>query len=78
MRAFVPITVKDRVTWEELSIVALNAPALPGVHPEMVLSRVYPFGPDFAHQVGYVGPVSDNDLTAEKGERRPSPPPAGL
>jgi penicillin-binding protein 2 len=28
----------------------------------MVLSRVYPFGPDFAHQVGYVGPVSDSDL----------------
>lgn len=59
---FVPITVKDRVTWEELSIVAVNAPALPGVYPEMVLSRVYPFGPDFAHQIGYVGPVSESDL----------------
>ena len=59
VRAFVPITVKDRVTWDELSIVALNSPVLPGVHPEMVLSRVYPFGPDFAHQVGYVGPVSE-------------------
>ena len=67
MRGFVPITVKDRVTWEELSIIALNTPALPGVHPEMVQSRVYPFGPDFAHQVGYVGPVSDNDLTEREG-----------
>ena len=68
---FVPVTVKDRVTWEELSIIALNTPALPGVHPEMVLSRVYPFGPDFAHQVGYVGPVSDSDLTAKDGEPDP-------
>ena len=68
---FVPITVKDRITWEELSIVALNTPALPGVHPEMVLSRVYPFGPDFAHQVGYVGPVSDKDLVADVGELDP-------
>lgn len=68
---FVPITVKDRITWEELSIVALNTPALPGVHPEMVLSRVYPFGPDFAHQVGYVGPVSDKDLVADGGELDP-------
>lgn len=68
---FAPITVKDRVTWEELSIVALNAPALPGIHPEMVLSRVYPFGPDFAHQVGYVGPVSENDLKEEEGDAEP-------
>jgi penicillin-binding protein 2 len=71
VRGFVPVTVKDRVTWEELSIIALNTPALPGVHPEMVLSRVYPFGPDFAHQVGYVGPVSDSDLTAKDGEPDP-------
>ena len=68
---FAPITVKDRVTWEELSIVAVNAPALPGIHPEMVLSRVYPFGPDFAHQVGYVGPVSENDLKEEEVAAEP-------
>ncbi len=69
--SFAPITVKDRVTWEELSIVAVNAPALPGIHPEMVLSRVYPFGPDFAHQVGYVGPVSENDLKEEEDAAEP-------
>lgn len=68
VQGFVPVTVKDRVTWEELSMVALNAPALPGVYPEMVLSRVYPFGPDFAHQIGYVGPVSDSDLETKEGE----------
>jgi penicillin-binding protein 2 len=70
-QAFLPVTVKDRVTWDELSFVAMNAPVLPGIHPEMVLSRVYPFGPDFAHQVGYVGPVSDNDLAAVEGEVDP-------
>lgn len=71
VRAFVPVTVKDRVTWDELSIVALNSPVLPGVQPEMVLSRVYPFGPDFAHQVGYVGPVSDSDLENEAADNAP-------
>jgi len=70
-RAFDPITVKDRVTWEELSVVALNSPALPGVRPEMVLSRRYPFGPDFAHQIGYVGPVSDSDLEKEAADDGP-------
>lgn len=70
-RGFVPITVKDRATWEEMSRVAVNSPALPGAHPEMVLSRVYPFGADFAHQIGYVGPVSENDLAAGEGETDP-------
>ena len=56
---FVPVTIADRLSWEELSTVAVNAPALPGITPEFGLSRVYPMGADFAHVVGYVGPVSD-------------------
>ncbi|HEX9858896.1 MAG TPA: penicillin-binding protein 2, partial [Paracoccaceae bacterium] len=59
---FVPITVADRLAWEDLSKVALNAPTLPGVTPEVGLSRVYPLDTDFAHIVGYVGPVSERDL----------------
>lgn len=68
--AFVPITVAERVTWENLSRVALNTPALPGVTPETVLLRSYPFGPDFAHVIGYVGRVSEADLT-EAAEEDP-------
>jgi len=60
---FVPVTVADRLSWEDLSRVAINAPALPGVRPEVGLSRAYPLGSDFAHIVGYVGPVSDYDLS---------------
>ncbi len=62
-RGDTPVSVADRVTWEELSRVAINAPALPGVTPEVGLSRTYPLGPDFTHVVGYVGPVSDYDLS---------------
>ena len=58
-----PITVADRVSWEDFSRVAVNAPALPGVTTEVGLSRLYPMGGDFAHVVGYVGPVSDYDLS---------------
>ncbi|QYX57660.1 penicillin-binding protein 2 [Roseovarius sp. SCSIO 43702] len=57
-----PVTIADRVSWEALSRVAVNAPALPGVRPEVGLSRRYPQGEDYAHIVGYVGPVSDRDL----------------
>lgn len=57
-----PFTIADRLSWEEFSRVAVNAPALPGVTPEVGLSRFYPRGADFAHVLGYVGPVSDFDL----------------
>jgi penicillin-binding protein 2 len=63
-RSYTQVTIKDRVSWEELTTVGVNLPALSGVQLEMGLSRIYPFGADFAHQVGYVGPVSDRDLEA--------------
>jgi penicillin-binding protein 2 len=59
---FLPITVADQVSWEDISKVAVNAPALPGITPEVGLARLYPQGDDFAHVIGYVGPVSDYDL----------------
>ncbi|MCU0907452.1 MAG: penicillin-binding protein 2 [Rhodobacteraceae bacterium] len=59
---FVPVTVADRLTWEQMSAIAVNAPALPGVTPEVGLSRIYPLQGDFAHVAGYVGPVSEADL----------------
>ncbi|MEM8692771.1 MAG: penicillin-binding protein 2 [Pseudomonadota bacterium] len=59
---FLPITLAQDVSWDDLSRVSVNAPALPGITPEVGLSRVYPLGSDFAHVLGYVGPVSDYDL----------------
>ena len=61
--AFVPVTVAERISWEDVSRVTVNAPALPGVVAEVGRSRHYPQGPVLAHVVGYVGPVSDYDLS---------------
>ena len=69
-RPFVPVTIADRLSWEEVARVAANAPALPGVTPEVALSRHYPMGPDFVHVLGYVGPVSESDL---EGLDQPDP-----
>lgn len=60
--AFVPVTIADRLTWDDITRVTVNAPALPGVIAEVGLSRLYPMQSDMAHVVGYVGPVSDYDL----------------
>ena len=67
---FVPIIVSDRLSWDDLSKIALNAPTLPGVSPEVGLSRLYPAKQDFGHVVGYVGPVSEKDL---EGVTDPAP-----
>lgn len=61
---FLPVTVADNVSWDDLSRVSVNAPALPGVSPEVGLTRIYPRGSDFAHIVGRVGRVSQADLDA--------------
>ena len=69
-RPFVPVTIADQLNWEEVARVAANAPALPGITPEVGLTRFYPFGAEFAHTVGYVGPVSERDL---EGRENPDP-----
>ncbi len=61
--SFVPVTIAERISWEDVARVNVNAPALPGVVAELGRSRTYPQGPDMAHVVGYVGPVSDFDLS---------------
>ncbi|MEQ5871142.1 penicillin-binding protein 2 [Sagittula sp. NFXS13] len=60
---FFPVTIAERVSWEDISRVAVNAPALPGITTEVGLSRLYPHGDLFAHVAGYVGPVSERDLS---------------
>jgi penicillin-binding protein 2 len=60
---FVPVTIADRLTWDDVARVNVNSPALPGITAEVGLSRVYPWGADLGHVVGYVGPVSDYDLS---------------
>ena len=66
------ITVKHPISTCRVKITHLRdlgelltgiAPALPGVTPEVGLTRHYPLAEDFAHVVGYVGPVSDYDLS---------------
>ncbi|MET4102395.1 penicillin-binding protein 2 [Roseovarius sp. MBR-78] len=62
LRSDTPVTVADRVDWAAISRVAVNAPALPGVTPEVGLSRRYPLGAAYAHAIGYVGAVSARDI----------------
>jgi len=61
-RVFLPVTVKENLTWEEVSQIEVNAPDLPGVDIETHQTRQYPYNDAAAHVVGYVGAVTENDL----------------
>lgn len=64
-RAFVPVTVQDYLTWEQVSRIEVNAPDLPGVSIEVGQTRNYPFDDSMTHILGYVSAVSEEDLTGD-------------
>ena len=64
-RAFVPVTVKENLTWRQVSRIEVNAPDLPGVSIEVGQTRTYPFGETMSQVLGYVAAVSERELTGE-------------
>lgn len=64
-RRFVPVVVRENMSWDEVSRVAVNAPDLPGVAVEVGNSRAYPYGAGLAHLLGYVAPPAAADLTGD-------------
>lgn len=61
-RSFVPVKIKDNLSWEQVTQILLNAPDLPGVIIDEGLSRFYPYNDIFAHVIGYVAAVAENDV----------------
>lgn len=61
--AFVPVVIAEHLAWEDVARISANAPVLPGIVADVGLSRHYPLGRDTGHVVGYVGPVSESDLS---------------
>jgi penicillin-binding protein 2 len=63
--SFVPVVIRDNLSWEEMARIEVNTLELPGVSIEQALTRYYPFGPAASHVVGYVAAVSEQDLSAD-------------
>lgn len=61
-RKFLPVTLKLRVTEQEMARFAVDRWQYPGVELEPYLTRRYPYGDLFAHVIGYVGRVDEKDL----------------
>jgi penicillin-binding protein 2 len=65
-RRYMPVTLRENLTWEEVSALEVNAPDLPGVVTDVGRSRFYPLGPAVAHLVGYVGAASESDQSHDE------------
>ena len=65
-RKFIPVTVREDLSWDEVARIAVNAPDLPGVSIEEGQSREYPHGAAAAHLLGYVAPVSERELANDR------------
>lgn len=61
-RRFVPVKIKDNLSWEEVSFLMLNNNRYPGLIIDEGLIRTYPYKQYTAHPLGYVGSVSEKDL----------------
>lgn len=59
---FKPVTLRLRMSDEEVANFAIQRPRFPGVDFRPRLIRHYPNGPAIAHAVGYVGALSEKDL----------------
>ncbi len=64
-RRFVPVTLREFLTWEEMARIELNAPDLPGISVDVGTTRVYPEGEHLSHIVGYVAPPSERDMDGD-------------
>ena len=64
-RSFVPVTVRENLTWKDVARIEVNTPDLPGIMIDVGQSRYYPEGLATAHVLGYVAAVAEKDLTGD-------------
>lgn len=61
-RRFIPVMIREFLTWDEMATIEVNAPDLPGIVVDAGTSRHYPMGGKLAHIVGYVAPPNEADV----------------
>jgi len=64
-RGFLPVTLRENLSWDQVAQLEVNAPDLPGLSIQVGQTRRYPLTDVTAHVVGYVGAPSERDLTGD-------------
>lgn len=61
-RRFIPVSVREFLSWDEMARIEMNAPDLPGISVDVGTTREYPEREHMAHVVGYVAPPAEADI----------------
>jgi penicillin-binding protein 2 len=69
-RKFIPVLIREFLSWDEMAAIEVNAPDLPGIVVDAGTSRHYPYRDKMAHIIGYVAPPNEADVADD--------PPLGL
>lgn len=64
--SFMPVVVRQNLSWPEFSACNVRLATLPGVTPVQSFSRFYPEADRFAHLIGYVGAPTPEQYREEK------------
>ena len=62
------VTVARDLKFEQVSVIEFNRETLHGFAIQVEAKRSYPYGPEFAHVLGYVGEANDQELGARRDE----------
>ena len=65
-RRFIPIVLREFLTWDDMAAIEVNAPDLPGILVDVGTTREYPLGPALAHVIGYVAPPNEADVANDQ------------
>jgi penicillin-binding protein 2 len=61
-RHFIPVMVREFLSWQDMAAIEVNAPDLPGVLVDVGTTRIYPYSSHLSHIVGYVAPPNEADV----------------
>ena len=64
-RHFIPVMVREFLSWQDMAAIEVNAPDLPGILVDVGTTRIYPNGEHMAHVVGYVAPPNEADVAGD-------------
>ncbi|MDX2112430.1 MAG: penicillin-binding protein 2 [Alphaproteobacteria bacterium] len=63
--ASMPELLHEHLSWQQVSMIELNLLSLPGMYVDIGQVRHYPLKDEAAHLLGYVGAVSEDDLSPD-------------
>lgn len=71
-RSFVPLLLRENLNWEQLALLELHTPDLPGMVIEAGETRHYPFSESTAHILGYIGAPTEEEAKNDPLLSQPS------